>query len=259
MKSRLVSVSVLTIAAFFATACHKKVAAVHPPPPPVQTASAATANRPTISLFAADPNSIDRGASTTLRWSVRDATAVSITPAIGGVNENGSREVSPSDDTTYTLTAKGPGGSADATATVTLHVQSASMPDAATRARIEELLKRIQDAYFDYNKHTLRSDAETALQADAKTLADILRQYPDYKLTVEGNCDERGSEEYNLALGDARAKAAREYLITLGVPANQLLTVSFGKDHPACTDHDEACWQKNRRAHVTQEQIAQAR
>lgn len=253
MKSRLISVSVLTLAAAFATACHKKVAAVHPPPPPAQSAAATAANRPTIALFAADPNAINRGSSTTLRWSVRDATDVSITPAIGAVNENGSREISPSDDTTYTLTAKGPGGNADATTTVTLRAVASNMPDADTRARIQDLLNRIQDAYFDYNKHILRSDAETALQADAKTLADILRQYPDYKLTVEGNADERGSEEYNMALGDARAKAAREYLITLGVPADQLLTMSYGKDHPVCTEHDEACWQKNRRAHVTQE------
>ena len=258
MSTRLIGVSILALATF-ATACHKKVAAAHPPAPPAQTASTSAANRPTISLFAADPNAIDRGSATTLRWSVRNATDVSITPAVGAVNENGSREISPSDDTTYTLTARGPGGSADASTTVTLRVQASNMPNAETRARIQDLLNRIQDAYFDFDKHTLRPDAEAALQADAKTLADILRQYPEYKLTVEGNCDERGSEEFNLALGDARAKSAREYLVTLGVPAEQLLTVSYGKDHPACTDHDEACWQKNRRAHVTQEQIAQAR
>lgn len=127
-------------------------------------------------------------------------------------------------------------------------------PDAATRARIQDLLDRIQDAYFDYDKHTLRPDAETALKTDAQTLAIIIRQYPDYKLTVEGHCDERGSEEYNIALGDARAKQAKEYLATLGLPADQLALVSYGKDKPVCTDHDEACWQKNRRAHITQQQ-----
>lgn len=127
-------------------------------------------------------------------------------------------------------------------------------PDAATRARIQDLLNRIQDAYFDYNQHTLRPDAETALKTDAQTLAIIIRQYPDYKLTVEGHCDERGSEEYNMALGDARAKQTKEYLATLGLPADQLALVSFGKDKPVCTDHDEACWQKNRRTHITQEQ-----
>jgi len=128
------------------------------------------------------------------------------------------------------------------------------LPDAATRARIQDLLNRIQDAYFDYDKHTLRPDAETALKTDAQTLADIIKQYPDFKLSVEGHCDERGSDEYNLALGDARAKQAKEYLSTLGLPSNQLATISYGKDKPVCADHDEDCWQKNRRAHITQAQ-----
>jgi peptidoglycan-associated lipoprotein len=128
------------------------------------------------------------------------------------------------------------------------------MPDAATRARIQDLLDRIQDAYFDYDKHNIRPDAESALKSDAQTLAEIIRQYPDFKLTVEGHCDERGSEEYNLALGDARAKQAKDYLATLGLPGGQLRTISYGKDRPTCSDHDEACWQKNRRAHITQEQ-----
>ena len=128
------------------------------------------------------------------------------------------------------------------------------MPDAATRARIQDLLDRIQDAYFDYDKHNIRPDAEAALKSDAQTLAEIIRQYPDFKLTVEGHCDERGSEEYNLALGDARAKQAKDYLASLGLPGGQLRTISYGKDKPVCADHDEACWQKNRRAHITQEQ-----
>jgi peptidoglycan-associated lipoprotein len=130
------------------------------------------------------------------------------------------------------------------------------MPDAATRARIQDLLNRIQDAYFDYNQHTLRPDAEAALKTDAQTLADIIKQYPDFKLTVEGHCDERGSDEYNLALGDARAKQAKEYLSTLGLPGNQLATISYGKDKPVCSEHDEDCWQKNRRAHITQAQAS---
>src|SRR5580698_10552414 len=131
---------------------------------------------------------------------------------------------------------------------------SPRLPDAATRARIQDLLNRIQDAYFDYNQHTLRPDAEVALRTDAQALADIIKQYPDFKLTVEGYCDERGSDEYNLALGDARAQQTKEYLATLGLPANQLVTISYGKDKPVCEDHDEACWQKNRRAHLTQAQ-----
>lgn len=128
------------------------------------------------------------------------------------------------------------------------------MPDAATRARIQELLDRIQDAYFDYDQHTIRPDAQKALQADAQTLGEIVKQYPDFHLTVEGYCDERGSEEYNLALGDARAKQAKEFLASMGVPGDQLKILSYGKDRPICMDHDEACWQKNRRAHITQAQ-----
>ena len=126
-------------------------------------------------------------------------------------------------------------------------------PDAATRARIDELIGRIQDAYFDYNKHTLRADAVSTLNADSKELATIMQQYPDYKLKIEGYCDERGSAEYNVALGDARAKAAKDYLVNAGVAASQLDTVSFGKETQVCTEHDEACWQKNRRVHIVAE------
>ncbi|HEX3879834.1 MAG TPA: OmpA family protein [Bryobacteraceae bacterium] len=127
---------------------------------------------------------------------------------------------------------------------------SRRLPDAATRKRIDELLGRIEDAYFDYNQHTLRPDAVKALQADSTELRDIIVQYPDYHLTIEGHADERGSEEYNLALGDARAKAAKSYLVQVGIPDAQLSVVSYGKDKPSCEEHDEACWQKNRRIHI---------
>jgi peptidoglycan-associated lipoprotein len=126
-------------------------------------------------------------------------------------------------------------------------------PNAATRARIDELIGRIQDAYFNYNQHTLRTDAISTLAADSKELAQILQQYPGYKLKIEGYCDERGSAEYNMALGDARAKAAKDYLVNAGVSAGQLDTVSYGKENPVCTEHDEACWQKNRRVHIVAE------
>jgi len=123
-------------------------------------------------------------------------------------------------------------------------------PNAATRARIDELLARIEDAYFDYDKAAIRPDARNALQADSTELRDILAGYPNYKLTVEGHCDERGSQEYNMGLGDRRAAAAKEYLVEVGIPAAQLSVVSYGKERPACTEHDETCWQKNRRIHI---------
>jgi peptidoglycan-associated lipoprotein len=123
-------------------------------------------------------------------------------------------------------------------------------PNAATRARIDQLLSRIEDAYFDYDKAFLRPDALKALEADSTELRDILKDYPNYKLTIEGHCDERGSAEYNLALGDKRAEAAKDYLVQVGIPAAQLNLITYGKEHPVCQEHDEACWQRNRRIHI---------
>jgi peptidoglycan-associated lipoprotein len=123
-------------------------------------------------------------------------------------------------------------------------------PTAAELDSINSLLAKIQDAYFDYDKHNLRPDAEEALRGNAQALAAIIKRYPTFKLVVEGHCDERGSDEYNLALGDARALKAKEYLTSLGLPAEQMNTVSYGKQKPVCTSADEDCWQKNRRAHL---------
>lgn len=123
-------------------------------------------------------------------------------------------------------------------------------PDAATRARIDQLLARIEDAYFDYDKHTLRADAIKALQSDSTELRDILKDYPAYKLTIEGHADERGSAEYNLQLGQARAESAKAYLVGVGIPSDQLNLVSYGKEKPVCNEQDESCWQKNRRIHI---------
>lgn len=128
--------------------------------------------------------------------------------------------------------------------------QRPSMPDAATRARIDELLARIEDAYFDYNKHTLRPDAMDALKKDSTELRDILKDYPDYKLTIEGHADERGSAEYNMTLAQARAESAKNYLVGIGIPSDQLGLISYGKEKPVCTEHNESCWQKNRRIHI---------
>jgi peptidoglycan-associated lipoprotein len=128
--------------------------------------------------------------------------------------------------------------------------QAQRYPSAATRARIDELLAKIEDAYFDYDKASLRPDALKALQDDSAELRDILKDYPNYKLTIEGHCDERGSDEYNIALGDKRAESAKDYLVQVGIPSAQLKVVSYGKQRPVCDEHDEACWQRNRRIHI---------
>ena len=120
-----------------------------------------------------------------------------------------------------------------------------------TSKALEDYLNKLLDAYFDYDKADLRTDARTALNNNSSELRSLLKEFPNTKFVIEGNCDERGSAEYNLALGDRRAKAAEEFLVQIGVPASRLTTVSYGQERPVCTDHDENCWQKNRRAHLS--------
>jgi peptidoglycan-associated lipoprotein len=143
-----------------------------------------------------------------------------------------------------------PPSRSNTTQNATSSAPRSAYPDAATQKRINDLLARIEDAYFNYNEATLRPDATKALNADSTELRDILKDYPTYKLTIEGHCDERGSAEYNMALGDKRAVSAKEYLVQIGIPAPQLNVVSYGKEKPVCEEHDESCWQKNRRIHI---------
>jgi peptidoglycan-associated lipoprotein len=112
---------------------------------------------------------------------------------------------------------------------------------------ISEMNKKgyLQDAYFDYDASDLRDDARTNLSANAEWL----KRYPSIQVLVEGHCDERGTSAYNLALGDRRANAARDYLESLGVTSSRVRTVSYGKERPFCTDATEDCYQQNRRAH----------
>jgi peptidoglycan-associated lipoprotein len=121
----------------------------------------------------------------------------------------------------------------------------------AVRDNLNQLLARLEDALFDYDKAVIRADATVALRDDVNVIRGILATWPSQKLLIEGNADERGSEEYNMALGDKRAGAAQDFLATMGIPKEQLTIVSLGKDRPVCTDKTEACWQKNRRAHLT--------
>jgi peptidoglycan-associated lipoprotein len=101
------------------------------------------------------------------------------------------------------------------------------------------------DAFFDYNQNVLRDDARRVLQQDAQWLA----KWPQTKIRVDGHCDERGSAEYNLALGERRAEAVREYLVSLGVRSDRIEERSLGKDAPFCSGTDESCWSQNRRGH----------
>jgi peptidoglycan-associated lipoprotein len=128
--------------------------------------------------------------------------------------------------------------------------QNRPMPESVRRT-LNERLAHMSDALFDYDKATIRDDARRALDEDVKVIRDILADYPSQKLIIEGHCDERGSEEYNMALGDRRAASSKEFLTSMGIPQTQLTVISYGKGKPVCTEKTEECWQKNRRAHVT--------
>jgi peptidoglycan-associated lipoprotein len=223
-------------AAVLVSGCHKKVTPA-PTPPPAAPAPA----RPTVTLQA-NPTTVNRGESSTLSWNSTDATQLSIDPGVGAVNAQGSTKVSPTDSTTYTITATGPGGSASATAAVSVN---APPPPPPAPAPVRDFNQEVRDAFFDTDKADIRPDARDAL---AKT-ADFLKSEPSIKVTIEGHCDERGSTEYNLGLGDRRAAAVKAYLVSLGVSADRMTTVSFGKEKPFCMEHGEPCWQQNRRGH----------
>jgi peptidoglycan-associated lipoprotein len=217
---------------------------------PVETPKAAenrpTAPAPTITLNVS-PSAIEKGQSTTLSWNSSNATNVSIDNGVGTVEPSGSREIKPAISTTYMARATGLGGSAVAEARVTVTPPAAATP--APRPAISDaeiFASSIKDAFFDYDQYSIRSDAQEALQADAR----ILNERPNIRVTIEGHCDERGSEKYNLALGDRRANAARDYMVGLGVNSSRVDTISYGKERNFCEEHNEECWQLNRRAHL---------
>jgi peptidoglycan-associated lipoprotein len=220
--------------------CRHQVAAK----PPVPESPVNPPAQPTVALDASRTN-VTRGQSVTLRWSSTNATSVSVTPEVGSVAAQGATTVVPTQSTTYTAMATGPGGSATASAHITVTVAAAAA--APSGPTLEEMFtKEVQDAFFDYDKAEIRTDARSAL---SKT-AEFLRSYPQVSIVIDGHCDERGSTEYNLALGDRRSDSAKDFLVAQGVAADRIQTVSYGKERPFCTNSNEGCWQQNRRAHV---------
>jgi len=103
----------------------------------------------------------------------------------------------------------------------------------------------LEDVFFDFDKYDLRDDAKAALAKDAEEL----KKFPEVRIIIEGHCDERGTEDYNLALGEKRAKAARDYLVRLGIDGSRITIISYGESRPFDPRHNEEAWAKNRRAH----------
>jgi peptidoglycan-associated lipoprotein len=238
-RTLLISACALTLVV---AGCNKKPQKAAPStytPPPA-------AVKPTVSL-SADKTTINPGESAKLTWTSTDANNVSIAPEVGAVTAQGTTTVTPAKSITYTITASGPGGNADATVSIAVNTP-APVTEAKTSSIDELFLQEVADAYFDYDSAELRPDARQAIQKDAA----FFKQYPTMRVTIEGHCDERGSTEYNLALGQRRANAVMQYLVSLGIPESRLNATSWGKEKPFCMEATEACYAKNRRGHFVQ-------
>jgi peptidoglycan-associated lipoprotein len=222
-----------------AAGCKKKKQG---PPMPAETAPPATAPAPTAQI-SATPASISAGDQVVLTWRTTDATTVSI-EGIGDVPTSGVKNVKPTTSTSYHLVARGEGGSADATARVTVNAPPAVVVPTNTMSSEEEFKANVQDIFFDYDTPEIRSDAQATLSRNASYLA----SHPDIKIVIGGYCDERGSNEYNIGLGQGRADATKNALVSAGVANNRIRVVSYGKEKQFCTEETESCWQQNRRA-----------
>lgn len=234
------SLSLFAVLAIAATGCGKKQVAAPPPP----TAPAITPE-PTAEITAT-PTTISPGDKVVLAWRTTNASDVSI-EGIGPVSPEGTQTVSPTASTDYHLVARGTGGSADATAHVAVNAPPPPPPIVSTNPEaVDEMTfhQNVQDVFFDYDSYDVRADAQAIIAKDAT----FLTAHPTVKVVVGGYCDERGSTEYNLALGENRANAAKQGLVSAGVSPERLRVVSYGKEKQFCSDHDESCWQQNRRA-----------
>lgn len=236
------ALAVLSLGLAALAGCHHKTAPVNPastaPPTPAPTAN-----------LTADPLAVDLGQSVVLNWRTTDATSVSI-DGLGPVAVNGTQTVTPSSSTNFHLVAKGDGGTAEANVRVTVRVPTtpttaADNGNADGDASADKVFhQNVPDIFFDYDSYALRPEGETA----AQKAASYLTAHPDIKVVIGGYCDERGSAEYNLALGENRANSAKTALVNAGVAASRIRVVSFGKEKQFCSEATESCYQQNRRA-----------
>ena len=241
LQNRSLALGLLVVTVAMIPGCHKKQAT----PPPEETAPSATGAPPTAQITAS-PTVISAGDPVQLSWRTTNATQISI-DGIGDVPSVGVKTVTPSDSTTYHLVARGDGGTTDASARVTVNAPPAVSVPSTSMSEADEFKARVQDIFFDYDAYDIRSDAQATLSKDA----DFLVSHPNIKIVIGGYCDERGSDEYNLALGQNRAQAAKSALVTAGVAADRIRIISYGKEKPFCTESNEECWQLNRRAGFT--------
>jgi peptidoglycan-associated lipoprotein len=237
------ALAIAALAAFLiTTGCHhKEASAPEAPAPPAESTPAPTAS------ITVTPDTINPGQSAALNWTTTNATDVSI-DGIGAVETSGTKTVSPTETTTYHLVARGDGGSTDATATLT--IGQAQAPNTSTELTAAEFEQNVKPVFFDYDSYSMRPDAQSTITQDAS----FLQSHPNAKILIAGYCDDRGSEEYNLALGQNRANSAKTALTQAGVDASRIRTISYGKEKQFCTQEEESCWQQNRRAQFSLDQ-----
>lgn len=238
--------SLLAIAFGIATTgCHHKMVANNVPPAPTKTAPAPVAS------LSITPDNVQRGQTAQLSWNTQNASSVAI-DGMGTVAASGSKQITAQDSTTYHLLAKGDGGSTEASARLTVTEPKKVVADLTD----EQLFARnVKDIFFNYDNAEIRNDEEALVNADAQFLA----AHPNMRLVIEGHCDERGSEDYNLALGNNRAKQVRDALVQQGISADRVKLISYGKEKPFCTTaENDSCWSQNRRAHFVLQDKEQA-
>jgi|KBSMisStaDraftv2_1062788.scaffolds.fasta_scaffold77565_3 peptidoglycan-associated lipoprotein len=240
--ARILSAVLLVFALVAISGCKKKT----PPAPPAAPPPAAPAPTAKIS---AQPESISAGDQVTLTWKTTDATSVSI-EGIGDVPTSGTKTVTPTTSTNYHLVAKGDGGTAEDTARVTVTAPPPVQQPTHTMSAEEEFKANVSDIFFDYDAYDVRGDQQPTLSKDAAYLS----SHPTLKIVIGGYCDERGSNEYNLALGQNRADAVKNALVQAGVAGDRVRVVSYGKEKPFCSESTEACWQQNRRGGLSLDQ-----
>jgi peptidoglycan-associated lipoprotein len=231
---RSVSPVALVAGLLLFTGCSKKTTTVATPVTPAPVAPTAT--------LAAAPSVIEQGQGTTLTWQTTGATDITIA-GLGVVPASGSRAVTPGSSQTYTLVAKGTGGTAEASARITVNPTVARTTPTTTVEPPKTW--SVRDVFFDYDAASIRASELPATQDNAR----VLTQHPETSVLIEGHCDDRGSEEYNLVLGVNRANAVKTALIQQGVDPARIKTVSMGKEKPFCNQENEECWQQNRRDH----------
>ncbi|MBW4037702.1 MAG: OmpA family protein [Acidobacteria bacterium] len=231
---------VATVALLAASGCHKKQAA----PPPSAMAPENTMPPPTASITA-DPPAIDLGKSVVLNWRTSNATSVSI-DGIGEVPVNGTQTVSPSNSTNFHLVAKNDGGTTEANVRVTVRVPEVPAAPADNEGDMGSdamFHAKVQDIFFGYDSYDLTPQADASITSAAA----YLNAHPAIKILIGGYCDDRGSAEYNITLGENRANAAKTALVSAGVAGNRIRVVSYGKEKQFCTEETDSCWQQNRR------------